>query len=183
MSFTYIVLIALGLAMDAFAVSLTSGVCMKVMKIQNALKMVFFFGVFQMLMPIFGWILGEVFYDLLDAFDHWIAFLILAFLGAKMIYESRKEDKECPNFTSTKVVFFLAIATSIDAFAVGVSFAFLKVFIVFPVIIIGLITFMTSFSAVFIGKKFGDFLGKKAEVLGGIILIAIGFRILLYHIL
>lgn len=178
-----VIMIGVGLSMDAFAVSITSGVCVKEMKTISAVKIALFFGIFQMIMPIFGWFLGKYFAEMLYEIDHWIAFTILVFLGAKMIYESRKEEKKCPNFLNNKVLFFLSLATSIDAFAIGLTFAFLKTSIVLPVIIIGIITFTISFSGIFIGKKFGDKLGNKAEIIGGLILIIIGIRILVIHMI
>lgn len=179
-----VVLISLGLAMDAFAVSLTMG-----MKINNsgernkvAIKCGLFFGVFQGIMPFIGWALGKNFTRYISLIDHWIAFIVLAIIGINMIVEAfkKEEDKETAN--NNKQFLFLAIATSIDALAVGVSLAFLNVNILVPVFIIGLITCILSFIGVFLGRKFGDILKNKAAIIGGIILIIIGTKILVEHL-
>ncbi len=184
MSLFTLVLTAFGLAMDAFAVSITSGIVINHLQIKNALKIGLFFGFFQGFMPLIGWLAGIKFSDYIVQFDHWVAFIVLGFIGIKMIYESFKEDEEKSDFNplNNKVLFFLAIATSIDALAVGVSFAFLKVSILYSVIVIGVITFLTSFLGVYIGKKSGELLKRKAEITGGIILTLIGTKILLEHL-
>lgn len=193
MNFISIILIALGLTMDAFAVSLTLGLKTdKESEKKVALKAALYFGGFQALMPLIGWVLGVKFSSYIENFDHWIAFVLLFIIGAKMIKEGFEHDevetvacdgdssKEC--ITNKKFI-ILAIATSIDALAVGVSFAFLKVEIISSVIIIGITTMILSFIAVLIGKKLGDLIKNKAEILGGIILIFIGFKILIEHLL
>jgi manganese efflux pump family protein len=180
-----IVLIAIGLSMDAFAVSITSGITIECLRIKHAARIAFFFGAFQALMPILGWLAGIGLKQYVERFDHWIAFGLLVFIGSKMIYEAvwiREVEKKC-NPLNFMILLGLAVATSIDALAVGVTFAFLKVPIITPAIIIGVITFTISFCGVFIGNKVGDRLGSKMEIIGGLILIGIGIKILLQHIL
>lgn len=180
-----IILIAVGLSMDAFAVSISNGIILKKVKIKDAFKIGIFFGVFQAVMPIIGWFAGIMFSDYIKNIDHWLAFVLLAFIGGNMIYESKteKDEEQIKNPTDNKVIFLMAIATSIDALAVGVSFAMLDTYILLPAIIIGFITFFISFVGVFIGKKVGKIFKSNAEVVGGVILILIGFHILAEHIL
>ena len=180
-----VVIIAIGLAMDAFAVSVASGFTIKKLKLRHALRIALFFGLFQALMPTIGWLAGLSLRELISQWDHWIAFGLLACIGAKMVYESFKleADRKQINPLAIDVLLMLSIATSIDALAVGVTFAFLKVSIVWPIIVIGLITFTTSFLGVFIGDKFGHIFESKIELLGGLVLIAIGLKILLQHLL
>ncbi len=184
MDFITIFLIALGLAMDAFAVSIASGVTLKCFKAVPAFRMAIFFGGFQAIMPVLGWLAGSTFHNCIQAFDHWIAFGLLAFIGGKMIYESsfiEKTESKCdPNSLST--VFILAIATSIDALAVGLSFSVLNVSIIQPVIITGIVTFLLSLLGVYIGGKFGSLFESKIELAGGIVLIGIGVKILIEHL-
>lgn len=178
-----ILLIAIGLAMDSFAVSITTGACSTVFRYKQALLTAFIMGLFQATMPVLGWILGYSFADYIAGFDHWIAFLLLSYLGGKMIYESfRKKENDCIVIT-LKTLIILGIATSIDALAVGISFAFLKINILFPVVIIGLIAFIFSFTGVVIGYRFGKLKFLKVELLGGLILIGIGLKILIGHML
>jgi putative Mn2+ efflux pump MntP len=177
-----ILLIALGLAMDSFSVSITKGFTTKTRLSIEALKTGFFFGLFQAIMPVIGWLAGLSIIDLISGFDHWIAFGLLVFIGARMIYESiTKESKKVVNSNSFKVLIMLSIATSIDALAVGLSLSFLGTSIITPAFIIGIITFSLSFLGVYIGKKFGDYF-EKIGVLGGIILIVIGLRIVIEHL-
>ena len=180
-----IVFIAFGLAMDAFAVSVASGFTIKTLRVGHALRIALFFAVFQAVMPAIGWLAGLSLRNLISEFDHWVAFILLAAIGGKMIYESFKleSDKKQIDPLRLNVLLTLSIATSIDALAVGVTFAFLKVAIVWPVAVIGLITFGTSFVGVFIGDKFGHIFESKIEFIGGLILIAIGLKILLEHLL
>ena len=177
-------LIALGLAMDAFAVSITSGFAIKYIKIKNALMIAIFFGLFQAIMPLIGWLAGYTLKDFISGIDHWIAFGLLSIIGLKMIYESFKleSDKERVDPLNISVLFVLSIATSIDALAIGISLSFLNISIALPSIIIGIITFLLSFMGVYIGNKLGHFFEKKIEILGGIILIAIGIKILIEHL-
>ena len=179
-----IVLIGLGLSMDAFAVSVGNGINIKAKKFKNALKAGVFFGVFQAFMPLIGWSVGINLKSFISSFDHWVAFGLLVLIGLKMIHESSKLnwDKNRINFSSIKVLFILAIATSIDALIIGVGFAFINIPIFMAVIIIGIITFTLSFIGIFMGNRFGVVFGKKAEIIGGMILILIGTKILLQHL-
>jgi len=179
-----IIAIAVGLAMDAFAVSITSGITIKRLKINHALRIAASFGAFQAFMPVIGWLAGLGLISFISGIDHWIAFGLLVFIGCKMIYESIKiesrEDKSNPlNFY---VLLMLSVATSIDALAVGLSFAFLKISIATPIIIIGTVTFLLSFLGVFAGNKFGHLFENKIEIAGGIVLIGIGLKILVEHL-
>ena len=178
-----IILIAVGLAMDAFAVSIANGMSTASQKRKNALIVASFFGAFQMLMPIVGWLAGLAMAELIMGIDHWIAFGLLAFIGSKMIYESSK--RESSNQDSTlriHTLLTLAVATSIDALMVGLSFAFLQTTLATPIIIIGLVTFTLSFTGFLFGNVIGNLFGNKIKAIGGIILITIGIKILLEHI-
>lgn len=184
MDFFTIFFIALGLAMDAFAVSITSGFTIRILKIEYAFKIALFFGFFQAIMPLLGWIAGYSIKDFISAIDHWIAFGLLSFIGIKMIYEAsliKKEEKDLL-VLSLYSLLILSIATSIDAFAVGFSLSALSVSILNPAIIIGIITFLLSFFGVYIGNRFGHLFESKIEIAGGLILIGIGFKILIEHI-
>lgn len=177
-----IVMIALGLAMDAFAVSVSSGITIKELKPRHGAKIALFFGGFQALMPILGWLLGIGFKDYIERYDHWIAFALLGFIGAKMLKESMDDDCQyISDPLQDKVLFMLAIATSIDAMAVGVSFAFLKASILSSSLIIGAITCVICFGGVYLGNKCGCVFKKKAEIAGGLVLMLIGFKILAEH--
>ena len=188
MAILEILLIALGLSMDAFAVALASGATMKRLHLPNALKMALFFGGFQALMPVVGWAAGLSMKDFISGWDHWIAFGLLLAVGGKMIYEAFKikEEEECggpktcPVDTGTLTV--LAIATSIDALAVGLTFSLLQLSIIGPVLVIGVVTFLMSVAGVKIGSAGGHFFEHKMEAAGGFILIAIGLKILLGHL-
>ena len=180
-----IIAIAFGLAMDAFAVSITSGITIKRLKINHALRIALFFGLFQAIMPLVGWLAGLSLRGFIAEIDHWIAFGLLSFIGCKMIYESiavQSKEKQI-NPLNIYVLLMLSVATSIDALAVGVSFAFLKISIVTPVIVIGAITFILSFFGVFVGNRIGHFFENKIEIAGGLILIGIGIKILLEHLI
>lgn len=182
-------LLAIGLAMDCFAVSIASGIIMKSIRLRPMLSMAFAFGFFQALMPLLGWIGASFFSHLIEDWDHWIAFAILVFLGGRMVCESFK-DEECHKFdpTNLKVLLTLAVATSIDALAVGISFAFVGTYsistILPPIGIIGLVSFVLSLAGLMFGICFGHGLARKlrAELWGGIILIAIGTKILIEHL-
>jgi putative Mn2+ efflux pump MntP len=180
-----IVFIALGLAMDAFAVSIASGVTLKKVRLRYAFRVAFFFGGFQALMPLLGWLAGSSFSSYIAAFDHWVAFGLLTFIGGKMIYESTvlKEAEKKTDPRNLTILFILAIATSIDALVVGLSFSFLNVTIIEPVIIIGVITFLLSFAGVYIGARTGSFFENKIEIIGGVILIGIGLKVLIEYLL
>jgi len=177
--------IAWGLSMDALAVSLASGCAAREIAVRPAVRMAFFFGVFQMLMPVLGWLAGLGFKKTIASFDHWLAFGLLLLIGIKMIREARRPG-DCRSRNdppSLPVLLGLAVATSIDALAVGLSFSLLAVDIIVPVLIIGLVTFVLSFLGVLAGHKFGALIAGKVEILGGLILIAIGCKILLEHLL
>lgn len=179
-----IIIIALGLAMDAFAVSITSGIAIKRLRIRYALRIAFFFGAFQAIMPVIGWFAGLGMRDFISAIDHWIAFTLLLIVGGKMIYESTVmagEEKNERDPLNLYVLVILSVATSIDALAVGLSLSFINVAIITPAVIIGVITFILSFLGVYVGDRFGHFFESRIEILGGIILIGIGIRILIEH--
>jgi len=179
-----IIFIGIGLSMDAFAVSVTCGLSLPSPKKWNAFKIAFSFGLFQALMPIIGWFAGKSLSVYIQQFDHYVAFIILLLIGIRMVYKALKEGDCNPIDSSNyQVLLMLSIATSIDALAVGVTFAFLKMTIVTPVLIIGLITFIISALGVSIGHRVGCRLGKKAEIVGGAILIIIGLKILIEHLL
>ena len=180
---------AFALSMDTFAVSLSCGMSAGGVKIKDALRAASFFCFFQMLMPVIGWFAGLKVRGFIALFDHWAAFGLLALVGGKMIYESFQQE-ECEkrnnsleagasNRWGAGRLIALSIATSIDALAVGLTFSFLKISIIRPLVIIGIVTFLTAFSGFFFGNKSGHFLGKKAEAGGGIVLILIGVKILL----
>lgn len=183
-----ILLIAIGLAMDCLAVSIASGIIIKKIEWRTMLTMAFFFGLFQAAMPFIGWLFASRFSHLIESVDHWIAFLLLLFLGGKMIIESFKEEdcKKDFNPASLKVVLALAIATSIDALAVGVSFAFLGMntvdTILMPISIIGLVSFLMSLCGLLFGIFFGCRHNMRVELWGGLILIIIGCKILIEHL-
>jgi len=185
MHFLTFVLIGLALAMDAFAVSIASGVAVKKLQFKHALVIACWFGGFQAVMPVIGWLCGASVSSFIEGFDHWIAFLLLTVIGGKMIYEAFKieEVEKIFNPMETKIIFMLAVATSIDALAVGFSFAILKDGIVMPAVIIGVVTFITSFIGVLIGDKLGYFFDNKIEIAAGLILIAIGIKILISHLI
>lgn len=181
-------LIAVGLSMDAFAVSICKGLAMNSFDKREANRLGLFFGGFQALMPLIGWAVCVRFAKYVMAFDHWIAFGLLLFIGGKMIFEAltAKEEVTMGVKTSYKELFILAIATSIDALAVGIAFAFeYETFmpVLYAVLLIGITSYLFSFGGAYIGKRFGNIFKNKAEIVGGIILIGIGVKILLEHLL
>ncbi len=183
MGIVELTLIAIGLSMDAFAVSLCQGLNMKKLNYKDSLVISTFFGTFQALMPLVGWFIGVQFERYIVAFDHWIAFFLLAFIGVKMIFDAFKQEENQVQELSVKELFLLAIATSIDALVVGITFALIpNANIYLSVLFIGIITFILSFIGVLIGHRFGDKYEKKAELFGGFILIAIGLKILIEHL-
>lgn len=193
MNFIALIFTAFALSMDAFAVSITKGMTIKNLKKSTALKMALVFGVFQGAMPLLGWALGISFESYIKSIDHWIAFILLGFIGFNMIkgfFDDRKEGRESElEFSATadehdlsnKEIIMLAVATSIDALAVGISFAFLNVSIIPAASIICIITFLVCVVGVFVGNKVGDIFNGYAELVGGIILILIGFNIFNEH--
>ena len=178
-----ILLIAVGLAMDSLAVSISGGIVMRPFCMRQSLRLALTMGIFQGGMTLLGWLMGVSFSSYITAFDHWIAFILLGFLGGKMIYESFGEEEPTISSFSTKTLLTLGVATSIDALAVGVSMAFLKTSIYFPAFIIGFVTFALSLIGVISGYRFGKIKGINVELFGGIILIAIGVKILIEHLM
>ena len=193
MNFIALIFTSFALSMDAFAVSITKGMTIKNLKKSTALKMALAFGVFQGAMPLLGWALGISFESYIKSIDHWIAFILLGFIGFNMIkgfFDDRKEENASElEFSATtdvddlsnKEIIMLAVATSIDALAVGISFAFLNVSIIPAASIICIITFLVCVVGVFVGNKVGDIFNGYAELVGGIILILIGFNIFNEH--
>ena len=183
MSIIELFILALGLSMDAFAVSICKGLSVPKLQAKHCLTCGGYVGGFQALMPLLGWLLGIRFQSLITNIDHWIAFVLLAVIGANMIKESFSKEEECPDASfGFKTMLTLAVATSIDALAVGVTFAFLDVAIVPAVLLIGATTFVCSAVGVKIGNVFGNRFESKAEFLGGLVLIAIGLKILIEHL-
>ncbi|MEE0784813.1 MAG: manganese efflux pump MntP family protein [Oscillospiraceae bacterium] len=188
MGFIEFFLTGIGLSMDAFAVAICKGLGMRKVNYKQMLLIALFFGGFQALMPLLGWLLGRQFEQYITSVDHWIAFALLVLIGANMLREARKED----DTTDAETVYdaplplgqllLMAIATSIDALAVGISFAFLGVNIWLAIAIIGTTTFLISAAGVFIGNRFGNRYEKRATIAGGIILILLGVKILLEHL-
>jgi manganese efflux pump family protein len=183
--FPDILLIAAGLAMDCFAVSVCYGFLAKKWQWKKVIRMALFFGGFQAAMPVIGWLIGLAFEDFIASVDHWIAMGLLGGIGLKMIIESirKRDDSCCIQFEKITVLLSLALATSIDALIVGMGFAFLKVNILVAVVTIGLVSAAFTFAGVALGKRYGKWLGKKAEIIGGVVLIGIGIKILLEHLL
>jgi manganese efflux pump family protein len=179
-----IILIALGLAADCFAVSLSGSVLKKYNAIQIA-RTAITFGVFQFSMPVIGWLLGRTIVDIISEFDHWIAFGLLALIGGRMIWEyfKEKEEQEKTDISKGVLLLTLGFATSIDALAVGLGFAFLNINIWFACIVIGIVAIGITLIGFVIGRKAGPLLGKWAKLAGGLILIGIGLRILITHLL
>lgn len=177
-------ILAVGLSMDAFAVAVCKGLSLSKINFKNAAWVGLWFGVFQAIMPVIGYLLGTQFKDKITSIDHWIAFVLLAFIGANMIREalSRSEEKTDAGL-APKVMFPLAVATSIDALAIGVTFAFLNVNIAAAVSFIGAVTFVISAAGVKIGNVFGVKYKSRAEIIGGAILIILGIKILFEHLL
>ena len=175
-------LIALGLSMDACAVSVCKGLSVQKLKLRHALLTGIYFGLFQGLMPLIGYALGFRFEHLIKEIDHWIAFVLLAVIGINMLRESFGEADEHNDDFGVKTMLVLAVATSIDALAVGIGFAFLKVNILTAAIFIAVITFMLSALGTYVGHKFGERFKSKAEFAGGVILIGMGLKILLEHL-
>lgn len=180
-----ILVLAVALAMDAFGVSITDGMILKRIHIKNAVRIGLFFGGFQFLMPCIGSFLAGFALKYIETVDHWIAFGLLVFLGIRMIIEAKKEEKEIPSDPlGSKTLTLMAIATSIDALAAGVTIAAAGTeSVLFPAAVIGAVAFVFSFAGLYIGNKFGDILGEKAEIFGGVMLIAIGVKTLAEHLL
>lgn len=189
MGFLELLLIGVGLSMDAFAVAVCQGLCMPKLNLRFALVIALFFGGFQALMPFAGWLLGAQFAGYIQQVDHWLAFLLLVLIGGKMLWESLFGQEEETTACAAGVVLdykqllLMAVATSIDALAVGVSFAVLQVEIFSSCTVIAVTTLLCSLVGSFLGKGFGSLLKSKAEIFGGVILVLIGLKILLEHTL
>ena len=179
MGFIELLLIAVGLSMDAFAVSVCKGLSVKKVGVKHAALAGLYFGGFQFLMPVIGYLLGFRFESVIESIDHWVAFVLLAFIGGNMIKESFGKAEELNDDFGVKTMLLMAIATSIDALAVGITFAFLEVQILPAAGLIGVTTFLLSFVGIYIGNAFGIRYKSRAELAGGIILVVIGVKILL----
>lgn len=182
MGFIELLLIAVGLSMDAFAVSVCKGLSVKKVGVKHAALAGLYFGGFQFLMPVIGYLLGFRFESVIESIDHWVAFVLLAFIGGNMIKESFGKGEELNDDFGVKTMLLMAIATSIDALAVGITFAFLEVQILPAAGLIGVTTFLLSFVGIYIGNAFGTRYKSRAELAGGIILVVIGVKILLEHL-
>ena len=185
MSLISLLLIALALAMDAFAVALAAGVVLAPVSKRQLFRLGFHFGLFQGLMPIIGWLAGRSIQSLISAFDHWVAFGLLAFVGGKMIYEacSAEDEQDRSDPTKGMTMVMLSIATSIDALAVGLSLAVVGVEIWTPALVIGLVAAIMTVIGMLLGGKVGSIWGQRVEIVGGLILIGIGTKILLESLL
>jgi putative Mn2+ efflux pump MntP len=178
-----ILLISISLAMDCFAVSIAGGANVEKPGISNALKVGLFFGLFQALMPLIGWIIGNSLRYIVESIDHWIAFALLLAIGIKMLYEAFKKPAEKKtDITRFPTILILSVATSIDALVVGISLPLLAIPLYLAVIVIGSFAFMFSISGYFLGHKIGKVVGNKMEIIGGVILIGIGIKILIEHL-
>jgi len=179
-------LVAIGVSADAFAVALGKGLHLRRFNLVNAAIIAFAFGLFQAVMPLIGYLVGSAFASSIEAFDHWVAFALLALVGGKMLWEAYHDDEDRDVDVDTinyRELFVLAVATSLDALAVGISFAFLpNISIGWIVLLIGITTFVISFAGVLIGHRVGRRFGRPAEIAGGIILILIGLNILAEHL-
>ena len=182
MGITELFLVGVGLSMDAFAVAICRGLSMKKLEWKQALLVAVFFGGFQALMPTIGWVLGKQFEQYIVSVDHWIAFILLAYIGGKMIWDAFHEEEVRPADFRVSELLIMAVATSIDALAVGITFAFLKVDIGPAAALIGCTTFIISLAGVWIGNRFGSRYQSKATFAGGLILCLIGLKILLEHL-
>lgn len=179
-----LLLIAIGLSVDSFAASITTGACTKKVKLSYALKVALFMALFQGIMPLGGWLIGNSFKDLIQEYDHWIAFILLIAIGSKMIYEGIAGNKNKPKFKHSEnlKLVSIAFATSIDALIIGITFGLIDVNIWLAMIIIGLTTLIFSLTGVLIGKKIRKIFNKKIEIIGGLVLILLGTKILIEHL-
>ncbi len=184
MEIVTVLFLAIGLSIDSFAVSVCSGLNLPHIRFFQAAKIAVFLAVFQAFMPLIGWLVGNSIKSIIEPVDHWIAFGLLSLIGGKMIIESfiSTEAREIKNPLHIKVIILLSLATSIDALAVGFSFATMLEKIILPIFIIGVVTFMASMLGILLGKKTGPTVNRYAEILGGLILIGIGSKILFEHI-
>lgn len=181
MSILQLIVLAVGLSMDAFAVSICKGLQIKSINYNKSIKIALYFGLFQGLMPLIGYLLGNIFKDVILNLDHWLAFGLLSLIGINLIKESNNEV-EINEQVDFKSMILLSIATSIDALAVGITFSVLEINIIASVLIITIITFINCFIGTIIGNKIGNKINKLAKIIGGLILIAIGLKILIEHL-
>ena len=183
MSFPSILVIAIGLGMDAFSVAIGVGAALRIISFGPVFRLSFFFGLFQVLMPMAGWFAGVSVANIIAGYDHWMAFGLLAFVGGKMITGSFNDEAKVYTTDPTKglTLIILSVATSIDALAVGLSFAFLKISVIYTSIIIGIVAFIMTAIGMFFGEKLGKIVGKRVGILAGLILIGIGVKILIEH--
>jgi manganese efflux pump family protein len=183
-AFLTILVIAVGLSMDAMAVSLGVGTTEHVNDRRSKLRLAMHFGIFQCLMTLLGWLAGSAVAQFISALDHWVAFALLAYVGVTMIRSGSRPEVVSYKTNPSKgnMMVMLSVATSLDAMAVGLSMAFLRVNILYPALVIGVVTFGLSIAALFLGNKLGDKFGKKMEIIGGIVLIGIGMEILVTHL-
>lgn len=185
MNILSLTLIGIGLSIDSLAASITTGACAKSIKIKQVLKVAAFMAFSQGTMPLVGWLIGSSFKSMIESYDHWVAFILLLGIGGKLIYDGikNKGDTECKsNPTNNLILAGMALATSIDALIVGVSFGLIEVNIWLAMLIIGLTTFLFSILGVFVGEKIGNKINKGIEVFGGLVLISLGVKILTEHI-
>ena len=183
MTFPSILVIAISLGMDAFSVAIGVGAVSRTFSFGPAMRLSSSFGIFQLLMPVAGWFAGMTVAHMIAGYDHWVAFGLLAFVGGKMILESFNEEAKVHTTDPTKgfTLIILSVATSIDALAVGLSFAFLKIPVFYPSLIIGIVAFFMTMAGMFFGEKLGKVVGRRVEMLGGLILIGIGVKIVIEH--
>ena len=185
-NFLSVILIGLGLSADCFAMALCGSVSVKNSRSLAALRMALAFGAAQALMPVLGWLIGRSLINLISGFDHWVVFGLLSAVGIRMLWEAFREkdaDRKGTDITRGWLLITLAVVTSIDALAVGLSFSFLQINIIYACVIIGIVTFLVVLAGFYIGCKAGSLLGQRAKIIGGIILIGIGLRVLLNHLL
>ncbi|MCL5438751.1 MAG: manganese efflux pump MntP family protein [Patescibacteria group bacterium] len=175
--------IAIGLSMDSFSLSIAGGAAVKSPKIHHVIRIAFFFGFFQAIMPLIGWFIGESLNKFIGPYDHWVAFFLLSSVGLKMIYNSVKnKNKKKINLLDYKMLFLMSLATSIDALITGITLEFLKVPLLISVSVIGFVTFLLCFIGFWLGEKLSSVSEDKTEIIGGIILIGIGIKILIEHL-
>lgn len=186
MSLLSLIIIGIGLSIDSLVASITTGACMVKPRLDKALKIAFFMSFFQALMPLLGWLAGKTAREIIENYDHWIAFVLLLIVGMKMIYEgikSKNGTEKCFCPSNTLLLAGMAIATSIDALIVGVGFGLISINIWQAILIIGITTFIFSLSGVFLGKRIGENFKSGIEIVGGIVMMVIGLKILLSHII
>lgn len=183
MEFLSIFLVALGLAADCFTVALSGSIAMGSLSLIQGLRTALAFGVFQGLMPVLGWLAGRTIVEYIEAYDHWLALALLTFVGGRMIWESFRSGNKPRNADITRglTLLLLAVATSIDALAVGLTFAFIEIDIVLATLTIGVVSFVATIIGLLLGKKVGSLFGKRVEIIGGLILIGIGIKIVIEH--